>query len=79
MFEPATRSLRTGGRHIVIASTGDRRVSLDLISFYQNQSKLIGVKTMKLTTSEVEAIADEHPAEIREALKKFLAEDLAKR
>ncbi len=59
MFEPALRSLGNGGRHIVIASTGDRRVSFDLINFYQNQSRLIGVNTMKLAAGEVGAIAGE--------------------
>jgi NADPH:quinone reductase len=31
MFEPSLRSLRPGGRQLVIANTGDRRVSFDLI------------------------------------------------
>jgi len=59
MFEPALRSLRIGGRHIVITSTGDRRVSFDLVDFYHNSSRLIGVDSMKLTPGDVGAIADE--------------------
>lgn len=59
MFEPALRSLRIGGRHIAITSTGDRRVCFDLIDFYHNLSRLIGVDSMKLTPGEVGAIADE--------------------
>jgi len=59
MFEPALRSLRLGGRHIAIASAGDRRVSFDLVDFYRNRSRLIGVDSMKFTASEVAAMADE--------------------
>jgi NADPH:quinone reductase len=59
MFEPALRSLRLGGRQVAIASTGDRRVSFDLVDFYHNSSQLIGVDSMKFTPGEVAAIADE--------------------
>jgi NADPH:quinone reductase-like Zn-dependent oxidoreductase len=59
MFEPALRSLRLGGRHIAIASTGDRRVSFDLVDFYRNLSRLIGVDSTKFTASDVAAMADE--------------------
>lgn len=59
MFEPALKSLRPGGRQVVIASTGDRRVSFDLIDFYHNSSRLIGVDATRLTSAEVGAIANE--------------------
>ena len=59
MFEPALRSLRIGGRHIAITSTGERRVCFDLVDFYHNRSRLIGVDSMKFTSSDVGAIADE--------------------
>jgi NADPH2:quinone reductase len=59
MFEPALRSLGLGGRHIAITSTGDRRVSFDLVDFYHNLSRLIGVDSMKFTPREVGAMADE--------------------
>ena len=59
MFEPALRSLGIGGRHIAITSTGDRRVCFDLVDFYHNSSRLIGVDSMKFTSSDVGAIADE--------------------
>jgi NADPH:quinone reductase-like Zn-dependent oxidoreductase len=36
MLEPALRSLRIDGRQVAIASTGDGRVSFDLIDFYHN-------------------------------------------
>lgn len=59
MFEPALRSLRLGGRQVAIASTGERRVSFDLVDFYHNTSQLIGVDSMKFTPGEVAALADE--------------------
>jgi len=59
MFEPALRSLRIGGRHIAITSTGERRVCFDLVDFYHNLSRLIGVDSMKFTPGDVGAIADE--------------------
>src|SRR4029077_4511335 len=59
MFERALGCLRIGGRQVAIASTGDRRVSFDLIDFYHNLSRLIGVDRMKFTPGDVAAIADE--------------------
>jgi len=59
MFEPALRSLGIGGRHIAITSTGDRRVCFDLVDFYHNLSRLIGVDTMKFTPKDVGAMAKE--------------------
>jgi NADPH:quinone reductase len=59
MFEPALRSLRIGGRQVAIASTSDRRVNFDLVDFYHNLSRLIGVDSMKFTPRDVAAIADE--------------------
>ncbi len=57
MFELALRCLRVGGRQIAITSTGERRVCFDLIDFYHNLSRLVGVDTMKLTPRDVGAIA----------------------
>ena len=59
MFEPALHCLRIGGRQVAIASTGVSRVSFDLIDFYHNRSRLIGVDSMKFTPRDVAAIADE--------------------
>lgn len=59
MFEPALHSLRLGGRQVAISSTGGRRVSFDLVDFYHNLSRLIGVDSMKLTARDVGSIADE--------------------
>jgi NADPH:quinone reductase-like Zn-dependent oxidoreductase len=53
MFEPSLKSLRRGGRQIAISSTKDRRVSFDLVDFFHNLSRLIGVDTMKLQGTEI--------------------------
>ena len=59
MFEPALRSLRHGGRHVAIASAGAPRVTFNLIDFYHNLSRLIGVDSYGLTPGQVAAIEDE--------------------
>jgi NADPH:quinone reductase len=59
MFEPALNSLRRGGRQVVITSVGPRRVELDLIDFYHEERRLIGVDTMKLTGGQIARIMDE--------------------
>lgn len=53
MFEPALRSLRFGGRQVAITSTGDPHVSFNLIEFYHNFSRLLGVDTNELTGRQV--------------------------
>jgi NADPH:quinone reductase-like Zn-dependent oxidoreductase len=58
MFEPAPNSLRHGGRQVVITSVGMRRVGLDLIDFYHEQRRLIGVDTMELTAAQIARIMD---------------------
>jgi len=59
MFEPALRSLRFGGRQVVITSTGDPRVSFNLVDFYHNSSRLLGVDTNALTLREMAEIIGE--------------------
>jgi NADPH:quinone reductase len=59
MFEPALGCLRIGGRQVAITSTGDRRVSFDLVDFYHNESRLVGVDSMKFSPHDVSVIADE--------------------
>jgi len=59
MFEPALDSLRRGGRQVAITSVGRRRVEFDLIDFYHEQRRLIGVDTMKLTAREIARIMDQ--------------------
>jgi NADPH2:quinone reductase len=59
MFEPALRSLKFGGRQVVITSTGDPRVSFNLIDFYHNSSRLFGVDSNGLTPRQAAEIAGE--------------------
>jgi len=53
MFEPALRSLRLGGRQVAISSAGEPRVSFNLIDFYHNFSRLLGVDSFGLTSQQV--------------------------
>lgn len=59
MFEPALRSLRYGGRQVAITSTGNPRVSFNLVDFYHNLSRLLGVDSNGLTSHQVGEIAEE--------------------
>jgi NADPH:quinone reductase len=59
MFEPALRSLRPGGRHVAISSRGESRVSFNLVDFYHNLTRLIGVDSYGLTAPQVGEIAAE--------------------
>jgi NADPH:quinone reductase-like Zn-dependent oxidoreductase len=47
MFRSAVDCLACGGRLIEIASTSQREVSFDLIDFYHNESRLLGVDTLR--------------------------------
>jgi NADPH:quinone reductase len=58
MFEPALRSLGLGGRQVAISSRGDPRVSFNLVDFYHNFSRLLGVDSYGLTAQQVGEIAD---------------------
>ncbi|MGA8233382.1 MAG: zinc-binding alcohol dehydrogenase family protein [Candidatus Acidiferrales bacterium] len=59
MFEPALRSLRFGGRQVAISSAREPRVSFNLMDFYHNFSRLLGVDSYGLTSRQVAEIADE--------------------
>lgn len=56
VFEPGLKSLALGGRQAVITSVGSRRVEFDLIDFYHNRLRLIGVDTAKLSGEEIAGI-----------------------
>ena len=58
MFEPALRSLSFGGRQVAISSR-DPRVSFNLMDFYHNFSRLLGVDSYGLTSRQVAEIARE--------------------
>jgi NADPH:quinone reductase len=59
LFEPCLKSLRIGGRQVAITSAGKRRVAFDLLDFYHNLSRLIGVDTMKITAPEIAKAMDQ--------------------
>ena len=59
LFEPALRSLRRGGRQVAISSAGDARVSFNLVEFYHNSSRLLGVDSYGLTSRQIAEIEDE--------------------
>src|SRR5271167_2901628 len=59
MFESALRSLKFGGRQVAISSAGDPRVSFNLIDFYHNFSRLLGVDSYGLTSRQIAEIEDE--------------------
>jgi NADPH:quinone reductase len=59
MFEPALRSLRSGGRQVAIASPGHPQVSFNLVDFYHNFSRLLGVDSYGLTSRQIMEIQGE--------------------
>jgi NADPH:quinone reductase len=59
MFEPCLKTLRRGGRQVNITSTGDRRVSFDLIDFYHQELTLHGVDSLKWDLAESGDILDQ--------------------
>jgi NADPH2:quinone reductase len=48
LFERALHSVAHRGRMVAITSTGRRRVELDLVDFYHNETQLFGADTRKL-------------------------------
>jgi NADPH2:quinone reductase len=59
MFEQALRSLRRGGRQVAISCRGEARVSFNLIDFYHNSSRLLGVASYGLTARQIGEISAE--------------------
>ena len=58
-FGEALGSLRHRGRHVVVASVGERRVSFDLVDFYHQELTLHGVDTIKYDVEASAEILDE--------------------
>ena len=56
VFEQCLASLARHGRQVAIASTGEPRVSFNLLDFYHNESRLLGLDTLKLGFAETAAI-----------------------
>jgi NADPH:quinone reductase len=53
MFEVALNSVRRGGRQVAITSVGSPRVELNLVDFYHELKRLIGVDSMKFTGQDI--------------------------
>jgi NADPH:quinone reductase-like Zn-dependent oxidoreductase len=56
MFEKCLQSLAWRGRQVVIASNPEPRVNFNLVDFYHNESRLIGVDSLKLDFGEAAGI-----------------------
>jgi NADPH:quinone reductase-like Zn-dependent oxidoreductase len=52
MFEPCLAALARRGRQVAIASGGMPRVTFNLVDFYHNESRLIGVDSLKVGLAE---------------------------
>ena len=59
MFEPALRTLGFGGRQVAISSKADPRVTFNLVDFYHNSSRLLGVDSYGLTSRQIAEIESE--------------------
>jgi NADPH:quinone reductase len=59
MFEPALRTLGFGGRQVAISSKADPRVTFNLVDFYHNSSRLLGVDSYGLTSRQIVEIESE--------------------
>jgi hypothetical protein len=59
MFEPALQPLRVGARHVVISGKGDPHVTFNLVDFYHNSSRLLGVDSYGLTSRQIAEIENE--------------------
>lgn len=58
-FEPALKALGFRGRYVALSSIGETRVSFDLVDFYHQEQRLVGVDTMKLNGAEIATIMDQ--------------------
>jgi NADPH:quinone reductase-like Zn-dependent oxidoreductase len=52
MFEQCLSALAWRGRQVAISSSPDPRVSFNLVDFYHNESRLVGVDSLKLSFAE---------------------------
>jgi NADPH:quinone reductase len=56
MFEQCLAALAWRGRQVAISSSPDPRVSFNLVDFYHNESRLLGVDSLKLSFEETAEI-----------------------
>jgi NADPH:quinone reductase len=57
MFEKCLAALAWRGRQVAISSTPEPRVSFNLVDFYHNESRLLGVDSLKLSFEETAEIS----------------------
>jgi NADPH:quinone reductase-like Zn-dependent oxidoreductase len=56
MFEQCLGALAWRGRQVAISSSPEPRVSFNLVDFYHNESRLLGVDSLKLSFEETAEI-----------------------
>ena len=56
MFEQCLPALAWRGRQVAISSSPDPRVSFNLVDFYHNESRLLGVDSFKSSFEETAEI-----------------------
>jgi len=56
MFEQCLAALAWRGRQVAISSSPEPRVSFNLVNFYHNESRLLGVDSLKLSFEETAEI-----------------------
>ncbi|MBV8900973.1 MAG: zinc-binding alcohol dehydrogenase family protein [Verrucomicrobia bacterium] len=56
MFEPCLAALAWRGRQVAISSSPEPRVSFNLVDFYHNESRRLGVDSLKLSFEEAAGI-----------------------
>jgi NADPH:quinone reductase len=56
MFEKCLQALARRGRQVAIASNPESRVNFNLVDFYHNESRLLGVDSLKLSFEETAEI-----------------------
>jgi NADPH:quinone reductase len=56
MFEKCLAALARRGRQVAISSSPELRVSFNLVDFYHNESRLLGVDSLKLSFEETAEI-----------------------
>jgi NADPH:quinone reductase len=59
LFEPCLKSLAAKGRQVAIASQRNRRVEFNLMDFYHQQTRLLGVDTTKTSGPLIATTLDE--------------------
>lgn len=59
LLDPINQSLAHGGRHAVIAAQGDATAGLHLRDFYHNETRLLGVDSLKIDAVRAARVLDE--------------------